>query len=98
MKSDYTPEEEGWWPLLKLCSKVGTPERFAEFFDLFLTIEEKENLAQRYLLVKALLEEKETQREISARVHLSISKITRGSNALKIISSDLKEFLKTQMK
>ena len=90
-------EEDGWWRFLKLCAAVKTPEQFKELFDLFLTIEEKEALALRYLLLKELLEGKKAQREISADLKISISKITRGSNALKIINNDLKEFLLKHM-
>jgi TrpR family trp operon transcriptional repressor len=91
MKKDST--EEGWWRFLKLCTQLKTPEQFNELLDLFLTIEEREALALRYLLIKKLLEGKRTQREISADLQISISKITRGSNALKIISNDLKEVI-----
>ncbi len=96
--TEKNTDEEGWWPFLQLCSKVKTPERFAELFDLFLTIEERESIALRYVLVKALLEDNETQREIADRTHISISKITRGSNALKIVNNDFKEFVKTHIK
>jgi TrpR family transcriptional regulator, trp operon repressor len=89
--------EDGWWRFLKLCTQVKTVDRWQSFFDLFLTIEEKENLAMRYLLVKALLEGKKTQREIAKELKISISKITRGSNALKEIDDPLREFLKKAM-
>ncbi len=89
--------EEGWWRFLELCAALKKPEQLGELFDLFLTIEEKEALALRYLLIKELLEEKRTQRQISADLHISISKITRGSNALKIISNQLREYLLTHM-
>ena len=90
--------KDGWWCFLELCSHVKTPQDFREFFNLFLTLEEKEDLAKRYLLVKALLEEKLTQREIAEKIGVSISKITRGSNVLKTINSNLREFLKKHMK
>lgn len=90
-------EEEGWRRLLTLCDRAEKEERYDELFSLFLTLEEKEALALRYLIVKALLKEKRPQREIAEVLRVSISKITRGSNALKIASDDLKEFLKTHM-
>jgi TrpR family transcriptional regulator, trp operon repressor len=89
--------EDGWRGFLKLCTKVRGIGEWESFFDLFLTFEEKENLAVRYLLVKALLEGKKTQRDIAQDINVSISKITRGSNALKRIDHTLKEFLETQM-
>ena len=68
-----------------------------DFFDLFLTIEERETLAARTLIIKAMLENELTQREIAEKFGVSISKITRGSNALKIIPPTLKEFLKKHL-
>lgn len=86
-------DEEGWWGFLTLCSKIKSPEEFKRFFDLFLTIEEKETLARRFLIIKALQEGKMTQREIAEHFGVSISQITRGSNALKIIDPSLKKAL-----
>jgi TrpR family trp operon transcriptional repressor len=94
LNSDF----DGWQDFLALCSKVKSPEAFNQFFDLFLTLEEKENLAQRYLIIKALEESKLTQREIADHFHVSISQITRGSNALKIINAKVKKFLKTNLR
>jgi len=89
--------EDGWRAFLELCSKFRKTEELKELFDLFFTLEEKEVLAKRYGLIKDLLEEKLTQREIAEMSGISISKITRGSNALKIISKQLREALKKKM-
>ena len=87
-------DQDGWWSFLSLCSKIKTPEEFKRFFDLFLTYEEKETLGRRFLIVKALEEGKLTQRQIAEKFKVSISQITRGSNALKIIDPSLKKMLK----
>ena len=89
--------EGGWRAFIRLCSGFKTEGELKELFDLFFTLEEKEAMAKRYSLVKALLDEKLTQREIAERMGVSISKITRGSNALKIISPTLKGALKRKM-
>lgn len=89
--------EDGWRGFLELCSRFKEKEELRELFDLFFTLEEKEALAKRHSLVKALLDEEMTQREISEAMKVSISKITRGSNALKIISKQLREALKKNM-
>lgn len=86
-------DNDGWQGFLTLCSKIKSPEEFKRFFDLFLTIEEKETIARRFLIVKALQEGKLTQREIADDYNVSISQITRGSNALKIIDSNLQKRL-----
>lgn len=85
--------KDRWREFLTLCSKIKSPEEFERFFDLFLTIEEKETLGSRFLIIKALQEGKLTQREIADQFGVSISQITRGSNALKIIDASLKKVL-----
>jgi TrpR family transcriptional regulator, trp operon repressor len=85
--------KDSWYDFLEACSKIRDPEKFNLFFSLFLTIEERETLASRYLIIKALLEGKLTQREIAETYKVSIAQITRGSNALKIIGPELKKFL-----
>ena len=86
-------DKNGWWGFLTLCSKIQSPEELKKLFDLFLTIEEKETLGRRFLIVKALQEGKLTQREIADDFGVSISQITRGSNALKIIDPALNKIL-----
>lgn len=85
--------EDGWKMFLELCLKAKKSSRLEELFSLFFTIEEKEHLSSRMQIIKALLSDKLSQREISDEMKVSISQITRGSNALKIISKDLLKFL-----
>lgn len=88
---------DGWQAFIELCGKFSTPKELKELFDLFLTLEEKDTLSKRYTLVKALLEGELTQREIAEQMDVSIAKITRGSNALKLISKRLREALHREM-
>ena len=88
--------EDGWRAFIKLCSRFKEKE-LSELFDLFMTLEEKKDVGDRFQILQALIEEKLTQREIAEKLKVSISKITRGSNALKIISKNLREALKKQM-
>lgn len=89
--------EDGWWDFLELCSKIKSPEDFNSFFALFLTYEERETMASRYLIIKALLEGTLTQREIAETYKVSIAQITRGSNALKIIEPKFKKLLEKKI-
>lgn len=89
--------EKDWKDFVKLCCKIKTEKELESLFDLFLTLEEKELLASRYVIIQALLEGKLTQREIAEACNVSISQITRGSNALKIIDPKLKSFLESQI-
>jgi TrpR family trp operon transcriptional repressor len=50
-------------------------------------------LEMRCLIIKALLDQKNPQREIAENLKVSIAKITRGSNELKRISPQLKAYL-----
>ncbi len=86
-------EEDGWWQFLELCNKFQEEKKLNEFFNLFFTHEERADLAKRYLVVRALLQEDLPQREIAKKYNVSIFKITRGSNALKIVKPKLKELL-----
>jgi TrpR family trp operon transcriptional repressor len=86
-----------WKDFAKLCSKLKSEKELENLFGLFFTLEEKELLAARYAVVKALLEGQLTQREIAEACHVSISQITRGSNALKIIDPKLKSFLESNI-
>jgi TrpR family trp operon transcriptional repressor len=90
-------DETDWDDFLELCLKAKTSRRYQELFDLFLTLEEKENIKARYKIVKALLGGKVSQRELAQKYEVSISQITRGSNALKIIDPKFKRFLEEEM-
>lgn len=90
--------EKGWNDFLNVCARIDSASDLNKFFNLFLTLEEKDLLTSRFLIIQALLEEELTQRAIAEKFKISISQITRGSNALKIIDSDLKTFLKTHLK
>lgn len=67
------------------------PVRF-EVLDLLFTPEELAQLQARYAIIKSLWLGQETQRQLAARLKLSIAKITRGSHALKAISPELRAY------
>lgn len=85
--------EDGWRLFLSLIHHVKSSHQLEELFTFLLTIEEQKNLATRCLLVKELLENKKPQREIADEFKVSLSTLTRGSNALKIISGNLRRYL-----
>ncbi|HEX4839057.1 MAG TPA: trp operon repressor [Rhabdochlamydiaceae bacterium] len=86
-----------WKGFVKLCCKLKSEKELENLFDLFLTLEEKELLASRYVIIQALVKGKLTQREIAKVCNVSISQITRGSNALKVIDPKLKSFLESEL-
>lgn len=76
-----------------LCTKAEKQGLLNEWLKFLFTPTELEDLKKRLDLIAALLKDQETQREIAKNHTVSIAKITRGSNALKVISPELKEFL-----
>jgi len=88
---------EGWWSFLELCGAIKKEDELNELFDLFLTMEEKKDIADRYLIVRDLLKGDTTQRKMANVLHVSIAKITRGSNFLKGIDKRLRSFLTEKM-
>ena len=83
----------GWKGFVRLCKKLQSDKQFNLCFDMFLTHEEREAVAKRFDVVKALLKSGKPQREIAKELGTSIAKITRGSNYLKTIEEKYKKFL-----
>ena len=89
---------DGWRCFLNWCSGTQDKQLLTELFDCLLTPEEKESIETRCLIVRALLDQEKTQRQISEDLKVSIAKITRGSNQLKRISNQLKSYLSNNKK
>ena len=82
---------------LAVCQRL-TPKELEEFMGLVLSLQEKEEIDGRMHIIRELLLELHTQREMSDALSVSIAKITRGSNALKTISPNLKNTLRKILK
>lgn len=78
---------------LMLAEKAKDAKVLDEFFHFMFTPQEFEQLEKRYALIEALINDELSQRDISEKLGVSIAKITRGSNALKILSPKLKALL-----
>lgn len=87
----------GWKLFLEMCQSTTTPKELDRLLSFFLTPEEVDNMNKRVLLVQSLLQNKQSQRDIAKDLQVSISKITRGSNGLKMIDESLKHFLKQHL-
>lgn len=84
----------GWQSFLKLCLETKNEKMLSSLFDLLLTQEERESIAMRCLIVVDLLKQEKTQRNIAEDLHVSIAKITRGSNELKRMPANLLAFIR----
>ncbi len=77
----------------RLCAGAEQKGLLQEWFAFLFTPAELEAIFARLTLTEALLNPQLTQREMAKTLNISIAKITRGSNALKLISPELKAFL-----
>ena len=87
-------KQDGRKSFVELCSQAKSNEQLDAIFKTFFTLEEQAQMADRVMLVKALLKGEKTQRELAADLKISIAKITRGSNQLKTTDAALLEYLK----
>lgn len=85
--------KKGYKLFLSSCNEQKTIGDIKAIFDFFLTPEEKNAISLRVTLTQALLNGKLTQREIASQFGVSIAKITRGSNMLKLASDKAKNIL-----
>ena len=90
--------KEGWNLFLQLCHNAPDDKALSTLFDLLLTPDEKESISMRCLIIRELLLEKQTQREMAKDLNVSIAKITRGSNELKRMKESFLNHLKKQIK
>lgn len=86
--------KEGWKQFITLCQNTPDDKTLSTLFDLLLTPEEKENLSMRCLIIRDLLLQEQTQREIAKNLNVSIAKITRGSNEIKRMKEPFIQYMK----
>lgn len=81
-----------WNQFIDLIRHADSKQTLQELLDFMFTPEEKLHIATRIQLVRELLAAEKSQREIAKELNVSIAKITRGSNNLKTISTQLRDF------
>ncbi len=86
-------KKKAWQDFIRLCRHAGSDQELKSLFELLFTKAEQDQLAMRVELLRALLKADKPQRAIAEDLQISIAKITRGSNALKSISPQLRRFL-----
>lgn len=91
MKTDTL--DAGWQKFIDLCVNSKDKSKLESLLKFFLTFEEQEQIAGRIILVQELLKGEKTQREIAKDFDISIAKITRGSNMLKTIDTETRDYL-----
>lgn len=98
MEQNALERNKDWESFLGLFLQIEDKNTVNMLFNLFLTMNEKDMMIDRYLLVKSLLEGNLTQREIAEKLHLSISKITSGSKAVQILQEKDRNYLERKFK
>lgn len=86
-------EQSNWHEFIANCHALLTPNDLEKFFELVLTPSEREKIAARYQILYELNCNNLTQREIAAKLGVSIFNVTRGANQLKLVSEDSKNLI-----
>ena len=84
----------GWGGFLDVCVRQSNANELSKFFDVFLTISEKDEFAKRFNIIIELLKGTKTQREIAKDIGVSLANVSRGANVLKIAPKNIKDVLK----
>lgn len=89
MKTVYLQRDpEEWQQFVELLEQAVKEEKLEQFFSLFLTSDERGSLGLRTQIVRHLLSNDLSQREIQQKLNTSAATITRGSNMLKTLDAD----------
>ena len=64
-----------------------------DLLNILLTPEERSAVGSRLAIIRALMAGEESQRDMSARLGVSIATITRGSNMLKTLNERQKSLI-----
>ncbi|MCL6268781.1 trp operon repressor [Sansalvadorimonas sp. 2012CJ34-2] len=78
----------GWQFFLDLIEQVGNSEERSRLLEILMTHDERSAMAGRVEIIASLLAGEESQREMAARLGVSIATITRGSNNLKNLNDE----------
>jgi TrpR family trp operon transcriptional repressor len=89
--------KKGWRQFLHWSHQAADEKQLDALMDLVLTPEEKNDIATRCLIIKELLAQEASQRDIAKNLNVSIAKITRGSNELKRTKSSIIQYIKTKV-
>lgn len=84
----------GWQHFISLFLQINNEDEVNRLFAALLTHEERSAIGHRVEIISSLLDDRESQRELAARLQIGIATVTRGSNMLKNLSEQDRFFLK----
>lgn len=98
MKSHYNQRDPAEWQHFVDLLKTAILEDNGEaLLSMLLTADEKTSLGLRVQIVKMLLENQQSQREIQQLLNTSAATITRGSNMLKTVEPEMLNWINSQL-
>lgn len=92
------PEYTQWEEINHLLCLAVESKKEALLLDILLTADEKLALIARVNIINELLKGDINQRQLTQMLGVGIATVTRGSNALKLISEQQKEMVQTLLK
>ncbi|MGX2947233.1 trp operon repressor [Frederiksenia canicola] len=98
MKAIYQQRDPAeWQQFVELLKQAVAEERLEALLEMFLTTDERNSLGLRVQIVNALLNSEISQREIQQQLNTSAATITRGSNMLKIVDPNIRDWVSEKL-
>ncbi|MDO9790383.1 trp operon repressor [Glaesserella parasuis] len=86
-----------WQQFVDLLKQAVAEDKTDALLSMLLTTDERTSLGLRVQIVRALLENQISQREIQQQLNTSAVTITRGSNMLKTVEPDILKWIDTKL-
>ncbi|MBR0573229.1 trp operon repressor [Pasteurella atlantica] len=98
MKSLQNPrDKKEWQQFISLLEQAALENKAEELLSMLLTADERSSLGLRVQIVRLLLDQDRSQREIQQILNTSIATVTRGSNMLKTIEPEMLEWINKKL-
>lgn len=78
-----------WQEFITLLEKAVSENKIEALLSMLLTADERSSLGLRVQIIRALLNNQHSQREIQQQLNTSAATITRGSNMLKTVEPNI---------
>ncbi|MDG6300633.1 trp operon repressor [Glaesserella parasuis] len=86
-----------WQQFVDLLKQAVAEDKTDALLSMLLTTDERTSLGLRVQIVRALLENQISQREIQQQLNTSAATITRGSNMLKTVEPDILKWIDAKL-
>lgn len=98
MKSIYHQRDPSeWQQFVTLVKQAVEEDRTDDLFTMLLTSDERNSLGLRVQIINALLNANLPQREIQQQLNTSAATITRGSNMLKTVAPEIRDWVSQKL-